>query len=112
MVGSSSISTSPACTRWPSCTRIVRTTPVSNGWISLVRPFGMILPGAEATMSTSPNVAQPSARQNATMTVSPISRPNGDGGVSTISSAAGRNASSSRSRRSGRAGNATTLLTR
>jgi len=31
-VGSSSISTSPALTACPSCTRMERTTPVSNGW--------------------------------------------------------------------------------
>src|SRR6202048_1373595 len=74
----------------------------------LVRPLVMILPGAEATMSILPNAAQPSARQNRAMIVTPIARPVGDGGDSTISSAAGRNAISSRSRRA-RAGNGTTL---
>ena len=32
---------------WPSCTRIARTTPVSNGCMVLVRPLGMILPGRD-----------------------------------------------------------------
>src|SRR2546423_3605828 len=73
----------------------------------LVRPLVMILPGAEATMSILPNAAQPSARQNRAMIVTPIARPVGEGGVSTISSAAGRNAISSRSRRA--FGNGTTL---
>src|SRR5262252_6109987 len=36
-VGSSSISTSPALTACPSSTRMERTTPVSNGWMTLVR---------------------------------------------------------------------------
>ena len=30
---------------WPSRTWIARTTPVSNGWMTLVRPVGTILPG-------------------------------------------------------------------
>src|SRR6202045_2440288 len=77
---------------------MARTTPVSNGWMVLVRPLAMILPGAEATMSILPNAAQPSARQKRAMIVTPIARPVGEGGVSTISSAAGRKASSSRSR--------------
>ena len=63
-VGSSSISTSPALTAWPSCTRMARTTPVSNGWMTLVRPLGTILPVAEATMSIVPHQAQTSAAQN------------------------------------------------
>ena len=42
-----------------------------------------------------PAEAQTSAAQNSRMMVAPIVRPIGDGGVSTISSAAGRNASSS-----------------
>src|ERR1700724_3800510 len=67
----------------------------------------MIWPGAEATMSILPNAAQPSARQNRAMIVTPIARPVGEGGDSTISSAAGRNAISSRSRRA--FGNGTTL---
>src|ERR1700730_10610216 len=75
----------------------------------LVRPLVMILPGAEATMSILPNAAQPSARQNRAMIVTPIARPVGEGGDSTISSAAGRNAISSRSRRAGVFGNGTTL---
>src|SRR5215471_18065590 len=64
MVGSSSISTSPALTLCPSRTWIARTTPVSNGWMTLLRPLGMIFPVADATMSILPNVAQASARQN------------------------------------------------
>src|SRR5262245_30546709 len=94
-VGSSSISTSPAFTACPSCTRIDRTTPVSNGWITLVRPLGTIFPGADATMSIVPANAQISAALNSRIIVAPIARPIGDGGVSTISSAAGKNASSS-----------------
>ena len=38
-----------------------RTTPVSNGWMVLVRPLGMSLPGATATISTVPRHAQASA---------------------------------------------------
>ena len=53
-VGSSSTRMSPALTLWPSVTSIVRTTPVSRGCIILMRPLGMILPGATATMSTVP----------------------------------------------------------
>src|SRR5262245_59625420 len=94
-VGSSSISTSPALTACPSCTRMERTTPVSNGWMTLVRPLGTIFPVADATMSIVPHQAQASAAQNNRMMVAPIVRPIGDGGVSTISSAAGKNASSS-----------------
>src|SRR5260370_5448181 len=72
-----------------------------------VRPLGMILPWAEATMSILPNAAQPSARQNRAMIVTPVARRGREGGASTISSAAGRNAISSRSRRA--FGNGTTL---
>src|SRR5712691_894078 len=110
MVGSSSIRTSPALTLCPSCTWIARTTPVSNGWMTLVRPLGMIFPGADATMSISPRHAQAKARQNSAMIAKPIARPIGDGGVSTISSAAGKKASSSLSRRSPLRENATTFL--
>ena len=42
-------------------TWIARTTPVSNGWMTLVRPLGTILPVAEATMSIVPQDAQASA---------------------------------------------------
>src|SRR6476620_6626492 len=73
-----------------------------------VRPLAMILPGAEATMSILPKAVQASARQNKAMIVTPMARPIGDGGVSTISSAAGRKASSSRSRRLRAFGNGTT----
>src|SRR5450631_3218168 len=72
-----------------------RTTPVSNGWITLVRPLGTIFPVADATMSIVPHQAQTSAAQNKRMMTAPMARRVGDGGVSTISSAAGRNASSS-----------------
>src|SRR6478735_2782005 len=63
--------------------------------MTLVRPFGTILPAAEATMSTVPHQDQASATQNSSAIVAAIARPIGDGGVSTISSAAGRKASSS-----------------
>src|SRR5262245_17972743 len=72
-----------------------RTTPVSNGWMTLVRPLGTIFPDADATMSMVPADAQISAAQNNRIMVAPIARRIGDGGVSTISSAAGKNASSS-----------------
>src|SRR6516162_1736438 len=110
MVGSSSMRTSPALTLWPSRTWIARTTPVSNGWMSLVRPVGMTLPGAEATMSILPKHVQAKAIQNRVMIVKPIARPIGDGGVSTISSAAGRNASSCLLRRARASGSGTTFL--
>src|SRR6516164_9569091 len=66
--------------------------------MTLVWPVGMILPVAEATMSTWPKNAHTSARQNRATMLNTIVRPIGDGGVSTISSAAGRNASSCLSR--------------
>src|SRR6185312_5912157 len=97
-VGSSSIRMSPAFTLWPSCTRIARTTPVSKGWTTLLRPPETTFPGAEATMSTVPRDAQARAAPNSTMMVVPMARPIGEGGVSTISSAAGRKASSGRRR--------------
>jgi len=55
----------------------------------------MILPVAEATISTRPKNAQARARQNRATMLNTIVRPAGDGGVSTISSAAGRKASPS-----------------
>src|SRR5215469_5794750 len=67
----------------------------------------MILPCAEAIMSTFPRLAQASAAQNAANSVSAIARPIGEGGVSTISSAAGRKAmpwDGRRRRAAGRAG--------
>ena len=73
---------------------MARTTLASSGWISLVLPLGTILPLAVTTMSTLPNVAQASATQKMAMMVAPTARPTGDGGVSAISSAAGRKASS------------------
>src|SRR5262249_11220859 len=56
----------------------------------------MILPVADATMSIVPHQAHARAPQNSNMMVAAMARPIGDGGVSTISSAAGRNANSSR----------------
>src|SRR5436190_8729105 len=70
----------------------------------------MILPGADAMMSILPKYAHPSATQNRVAMRMAIARPIGDAGVSTISSAAGRNASSSFLRRSlGRNGTTTFL---
>src|ERR1700674_5655613 len=69
--------------------------------MTLVRPLGMILPDAVATISTWPKVAQASARQNRAMSVTPIAPASGGGGVSTISRAAGRKASSSSVRDAG-----------
>src|SRR6185369_8711501 len=80
----------------PSCTRIERTTPVSNGWMILVRLLGTTLPVADATISIVPHHDHSSAAQNSTMMVITMERPIGDGGVSMTSSAAGRKASSSR----------------
>jgi hypothetical protein len=78
---------------------MARTTPVSKGWISLVRPPGTILPVAVATISTLPNEAHATAKQKTAMMLAPIARPIGDGGLSVISSAAGRNAISCSRRR-------------
>jgi hypothetical protein len=64
----------------------------------LVRPLGTILPCAEAIRSTEPRLAQASARQKAAIRVKEMARPIGEGGVSTISSAAGRKASPSTGR--------------
>src|SRR6185437_3101146 len=61
-------------------------------------------------MSTVPKVAQISARQNRAMIVAPIARRVGEGGVSTISRAAGRKASSSSRRRSSFFGNGIIFL--
>src|SRR5678816_1821078 len=68
--------------------------------MTLVRLLGTILPVAVATMSMVPHHAHARATQKKPMSAKTMARPTGDGGVSTISSAAGRNASSSR-RRSG-----------
>src|SRR5262245_59233713 len=76
----------------------------------LVRPLGMIFPGATATISTVPMHAQTSATANTAIIVNAIARPVGEGGVSTISSAAGRNASSSLRRTSRFFGNSITFL--
>src|SRR5215470_17217346 len=64
----------------------------------LVRPLGTIRPGATATISSLPRQAQTSAMQNKAMIVPLMAPAIGGGGVSTISSAAGRKASSSRLR--------------
>src|SRR6516162_11750128 len=64
--------------------------------MTLTRPLGRIFPVADATISMVPHQAQISAMENSRIMALPIARPIGDGGVSTILSAAGRNASSSR----------------
>ena len=69
---------------------MARTTPVSKGCTILLRPLGMILPGGEAIMSTLPRLAQASSLQKTVIRISAMARPIGEGGVSTISSAAGR----------------------
>ena len=61
-----------------------------------VRPLGTIFPVAVATISIWPKHAHPSAAANKATIVRLIARPIGDGGVSTISRAAGRKASSCR----------------
>src|SRR5262249_30345799 len=96
MVVSSSTRTSPILTACPSCTWMARTTPVSNGWISLVRPVGTILPEAVAMMATRPKVAQQITITKNRMMVAAIARPTGEAGVSTISIAAGRNSTCAR----------------
>src|SRR5215831_6014418 len=63
--------------------------------MTLVRPLGTIRPDAVATISTLLRHAQTRARQNNAMIVPPMAPAIGGGGVSTISSAAGRKASSS-----------------
>src|SRR5262252_6831426 len=78
---------------------MARTTPISSGWTVLVRPLGTISPGAVATISTCPMVAQATASTKNRMMTPPIARPAGEAGVSMISRAAGRNSSSSRRRR-------------
>src|SRR3954454_12645550 len=79
--------------------------------MTFVRPLGTILPVAVATMSMGLKQAQVRARQNKTISENAMARPAGDGGLSTISSAAGRNAISSRSRRvTSREGNGTIFL--
>src|SRR4029079_3931874 len=71
-----------------------RTTPVSNGWMTLVRPLGTIFPVVAATISVVPAQAQVTATQNSRIIVAPIARPTGDRGGLAISGAAGRKASS------------------
>src|ERR1700761_1038122 len=89
---------------------MARTTPVSNGWISLVRPPGTILPIDVATISTLPSDAHASATQKTATMLAPIARPTGEAGVSVISSAAGKNAISASRRRISALGNATMFL--
>src|SRR5580704_10233507 len=89
---------------------MARTTPVSNGWISLVRPPGTILPVDVVTISTLPSDAHASATQKTATMLTPIARPTGEAGVSVISSAAGRNAISASRRRISALGSATAFL--
>src|SRR5262249_8714245 len=77
---------------------MARTPPAPNGCTTLVRPLGTILPVADATMSIVPTAAHSRAAQNKRPMTAAMARPMGDGGVSMISSAAGKNASSSRRR--------------
>ena len=83
---------------------------MSNGWITLLRPLGTILPCAVAMMSIVPQIAQAIARQKTLMMTTAIARPTGEGGVSTISKAAGRKAISRSRRRATGRGNTTTEL--
>ena len=76
----------------------------------LLRPLGTILPCAVAMMSSVPHDAQAIARQKTLMMTMTIARPTGDGGVSTISNAAGRKANSRSRRRAIGRGNGTTGL--
>src|SRR5258708_11171900 len=66
--------------------------------MTLSPPCATILPGAVATMSILPKQAQARPAQKISTTVMPSARPTGEGGVSTISRAAGRNSVSARSR--------------
>src|SRR5262249_41586962 len=76
----------------------------------LLRSLGIIFPGATATMSTVPTLAQIIAALNtATMAIA-MARPVGEGGASITWSAAGRNASSSFRRSSRCFGKAKMLL--
>src|SRR6202021_2461372 len=78
--------------------------------MTLLWPVGITFPVAVATISTWLRLAHTNASKNRLIRVAPIARPVGEGGVSTISSAAGRNASSSRSRGLGLAGKGTTFI--
>src|SRR5260370_8854481 len=78
-----------------------RAGAVWRGWRMFVRPVGMIFPGAVATISMCPKIAHASAEMKNRMMTAPMARPAGDAGVSTISSAAGRNSSSVRERSRG-----------
>src|SRR5215813_21868 len=69
--------------------------------MTLVRPLGTIRPVAVATMSTLPRLAHAMPTQNSATMVPPMAPARGGGGVSTISSAAGKKASSSRVRVAG-----------
>src|SRR6478752_5023205 len=74
---------------------MARTTPVSNGCTTLLRPLDTTLPVADATMSIVPQADHASAAQTRAISANAMARPIGDGGVSVISSAAGRKAVSS-----------------
>src|SRR5258708_10205422 len=62
--------------------------------MTFVRPLGMILPSAEATISMVPNDAQMSATQKSAIMAAPIAPASGGGGDSMISKAAGKKARS------------------
>ncbi len=78
IVGSSSINRSPAWTCSPSVTWIALITPVSKGWMTLLRPLGTILPCAAAMMSIVPHDAQAIAKQKTLMMTRAIARPTGE----------------------------------
>src|SRR6266404_3658581 len=89
---------------------MARTIPISKGWTTLVPSDGIILPGADATMSICPRAVHANAKQNIAMIVMATALPAGEAGVSTISSAAGRNAVSSALARTLAFGNEMILL--
>ena len=94
MVGSSSISTSPALTSARPAREWRAPRPVSNGWIDLDAAARDDLAGRRSDdVDRARRTPRPAPRRTAAMMVTAIARPTGDGGVSTISSAAGRNAS-------------------
>ena len=74
------------------------TTPETAGWIILVLPSVEILPLATATISILPKYDHTNATVNNNATNQTTNAPNGAAGVSTISSAAGKNSYCSWSR--------------
>ena len=98
VVLSSASKVSPFLTRWPSCTLIFVTTPEIAGWIILVLPSVEILPLATATISILPKYDHANATISNNVTSQTTNAPSGAAGVSTISSAAGKNSYCSRSR--------------